>query len=297
MLELKNVSKNYSNKAALSNINITLHSSEFIGLIGSNGAGKSTFMKVILGLIPNYEGEVFWRGQLMTNKNRIELLNETKAIIETPSFFPHLSGEGNLSYFAKLDGINNKEKIHEALKFVQLFDARGKKFRNYSLGMKQKLAIARVLITDASLLILDEPFNGLDPVAKEEIKELLQDLSSQGKTLLVSSHLLEELEELSDRIIVLENGSIIKDINWNVQSISTFEISIKENQKIFIENKLGDITRYNITLEPDKIIVDIERSALPEFLKILVDRKIEFYEVNNVSRQLKQFFIKKGEIA
>lgn len=298
MLELKNVSKSYTNKQALSFINLSIHKSEFIGLIGANGAGKSTLMKVILGLVPDYDGELIWKGQRITQKNLVHFLKDTKALIETPQFFPSLTGKENLEYFAKLDGTYNPQKIKEALNFVNLFEAKDKRFCNYSLGMKQKLGIARVFIADCSFLILDEPFNGLDPLAKEEMKQILKRLSNEGKTLLVSSHLLEELEELSTRILFLEGGILKEDINWNIKFRSSFEISI-DSSKLSIVNELLKSTsnEFEVELIGDNITVTIERSSLPSFLKLLIEKDITFYEVTDVTRQLKKYFNKEGEIA
>ncbi|OZI11413.1 hypothetical protein CEW92_11675 [Bacillaceae bacterium SAS-127] len=297
MLQLKNISKTYSGKPAISKIDLRINEGDFIGLIGANGAGKSTLMKIILGLIPKYEGEIIWRGQKITSQNKLDLLRETKALVETPQFFPHITGEENLEYFSKLDGTFDKGKVRAALEFVNLLDAKDKQFRQYSLGMKQKLGIARVFSTDCSFIILDEPFNGLDPLAKEEMKHILKRLYDEGKTLLVSSHLLEELEELSSRIIYLDSGKLEKDVIWDTKMDSLFEITInphkEEDVKRFLDNMVNE---YEFTFQSEKITLKIARELLPSFLEKLALGKIEFYEVSDVTKKLKKYFDNEGEV-
>ncbi len=179
----------------------------------------------------------------------------------------------------------------EALQFVNLLDAKDKQFRHYSLGMKQKLGIARVFSTDCSFIILDEPFNGLDPVAKEEMKYILNKLYNEGKTLLVSSYLLEELAELSTRIIYLDSGKLKKDIVWNTETDSIFEITINPSKKQDVKKFINNVMNENrLTFQDAKITLKIERQLLPLFLEKLINEKIEFYEVIDVTKQLKRYF-------
>ncbi|WP_438351055.1 ABC transporter ATP-binding protein [Paenibacillus sp. FA6] len=287
MLQLNNVSKLYGEQYALSNINLEINRSDFIGLIGANGAGKSTLMKVILGLVPHYGGEIIWKGQKISSKNQLTLLQDTKALIETPQFFPTLTGKENLIYFTKLDGTYSEQRVKNALQFVNLLDAKDKQFRHYSLGMKQKLGIARVFATNCSFIILDEPFNGLDPIAKSEMKQILKKLYESGKTLLVSSHLLEELEELSNRILFLENGQLKQDIVWHHDADTMFEISINRMQATNIQQFVNQYhITYDLTLNGDKIFVKAERAVLPAIYTLFIQHGIDFFEVTNATKQL-----------
>lgn len=290
VLQLENVGKTYAGKDALSAIDLSIESGEFIGLIGANGAGKSTLLKIISGLISNFTGNLVWKGKKITNdEQRLSLLKDTKALIETPQFYPNLSGIDNLIYFTQLDGAYSNEKVVNALQFVGLFEAKDKPFKQYSLGMKQKLGLARIFSTDCSFIILDEPFHGLDPKSKEEIKQILIKLYQKGKTLLVSSHLLEDLSELSNRVIYLENGKLKKNITWKNDREFIYEINVQVGDK-GIQTIQTLKKQYQLTYRNDQLIIKIEREKLPIFLKQLMDENITFYEVVDITKTLQRYF-------
>ena len=216
------------------------------------------------------------------------MLKDTKALIETPQFYPNLSGIDNLIYFTQLDGAYSNEKVVNALQFVGLFEAKDKPFKQYSLGMKQKLGLARIFSTDCSFIILDEPFHGLDPKSKEEIKQILIKLYQKGKTLLVSSHLLEDLSELSNRVIYLENGKLKKNITWKNDREFIYEINVQVGDKGITIQTLKK--QYQLTYRNDQLIIKIEREKLPIFLKQLMDENITFYEVVDITKTLQRYF-------
>jgi len=285
LIELKNINKVFGEKKVLTNIDLSIREGEFIGLIGANGAGKSTLMKILVGLLPNYSGDFYLQNQKITKKTYMNVFLHTKALIETPQFFPHLTGYENIKYFTKLDGTFSKHTVLDALDFVNLYDAKDQLFRQYSLGMKQRLGIARIFASECNFMILDEPFNGLDPLAKEEIKNILKKLHQEGKTILVSSHLLDELETLSTRIIYLEQGAILHDIEWHQQQTSTFEISVDP-----VNSQNFQPGQFKATIENHIITVTIERQQLPTFLQYLNVQNITFYEVVNCTKNLMKYF-------
>ena len=186
-MKILNLRKIYGKQIILNNISVEASKGQIIGLVGNNGSGKTTLLKCISNLIVDYQGEIELDGKLAFS-------------IESPTFYDDLTVFTNLKLFSELAG-SKKVNIEEVLNQVKLKDAKNKKFKQLSLGMKQKLSIARILLDNADIILLDEPFNGLDILTKEQLKELMIMLRSKGKLLIVSSHILEELGEISEREI------------------------------------------------------------------------------------------------
>ncbi|HEP6034721.1 TPA: ABC transporter ATP-binding protein [Streptococcus pyogenes] len=207
ILTTTNVSKKYSNKTIIKDINLQISKGDIIGLVGRNGAGKSTLLTILSQLPITYNGDVNYHKEF--NRDSIS------SLIDTPDFFPYLSGFNNLLYFGKLKKLKNTEsKCLELLNEVDLYHARNKKFGEYSLGMKQRLGIALALMNSPKFLILDEPFNGIDPEGIVELRNLLLRLNqAEGLTILISSHILSDLYKICNRFIFLNKQTIIADIS------------------------------------------------------------------------------------
>lgn len=207
ILTTTNVSKNYSNKTIIKDINFQISEGDIIGLVGRNGAGKSTLLTILSQLPIKYNGDVNYHENF--NKDSIA------SLIDTPDFFPYLSGLDNLLYFGKLKKLKNTElKCLELLKEVDLYHARNKRFGQYSLGMKQRLGIALALMNSPKFLILDEPFNGIDPEGVVDLRNLLLRLNrAEGLTILISSHILSALYKICNRFIFLSKETIVADIS------------------------------------------------------------------------------------
>ena len=203
--------KNYGNTAILKDVSISVKQGEIYGLVGKNGAGKTTLMKILLGLVPKTKGTV----SLFGEDNEKELLLQRRdigAMIETPSFYPYMTAWDNLNYYRIQRGMKDTECIGRALRLVGLSDTGKKKFREFSLGMKQRLGLALALLHSPKLLILDEPINGLDPEGIVEVRELLENLNkNEGVTILISSHILGELSQLAQRYGFIDKGRLIKE--------------------------------------------------------------------------------------
>lgn len=210
VLELKNVSKQFGKQLALDQINLTIRKGDIYGLIGRNGAGKTTIMKIITSLTYATEGEIFLLSKLPYHKN----LERVGAIIETPAAYVDLSAYQNLRVLCMQKGIHDYSIIDEALKFVNLEDTGKKKFKKFSLGMKQRLGLAMALINSPDFLILDEPINGLDPIAIIEFREILEKINREkNTTILISSHILSELYQVSNRFGFIHKGKLIEEIS------------------------------------------------------------------------------------
>lgn len=208
IIRTQNLSKRYGESLIVKSINLSVMEKTIYGFCGPNGAGKSTTLKMLLGLVRPTEGEISLFGREMTAKNRIEILRETGSLIESPSYYAHLTGRENLEILQGLLRVP-KENVDRVLKIVRLDGQGKKKVSNYSLGMKQRLGLAGALLNFPKLLILDEPTNGLDPAGIQEMRELIRSLPEKyGMTVIVSSHLLSEIDQIVDDIGIIANGKL-----------------------------------------------------------------------------------------
>ncbi len=211
VIETTKLTKRYGSQASVSEVDMHVKKGRIYGLLGRNGAGKTTTMKMLLGLTTPTSGKVRIRGKDM-QKNGENILPQIGSLIESPGFYPNLTATENLRIFAELRGIKNRRCIQEALALVGLPYRDKKLFSHYSLGMKQRLAIALAVMHNPDLLILDEPINGLDPIGIAEIRSFIRELCDiQGKTILISSHILSEIALLADDIGIIHHGVLLEE--------------------------------------------------------------------------------------
>lgn len=204
VLEINQLTKKYGKLTAVDSLSFSVDKGNIYGLLGPNGSGKSTTLGVILNVINTTDGKWKWFGEEPT----IYSLKRIGAIIERPNFYPYLSAEKNLKIVAKIKEVD-EEKITEKLKLVGLLDRKDDKFSTFSLGMKQRLAIGAALLNDPDVLILDEPTNGLDPQGIIQIRELILKIAENGTTIILASHLLDEVEKVCSHVIILERGKTL----------------------------------------------------------------------------------------
>jgi ABC-2 type transport system ATP-binding protein len=235
LLQLNKLSKSYGRLKAVDQLSITLKKGNVYGLLGPNGSGKSTTLGMVLNVINPSSGSFQWyQGTLNTH----QALKKIGAIIERPNFYPYMTASQNLNLICKIKQCSTAT-IQEKLELVGLWDRKDSKFRTYSLGMKQRLAIAAALVNNPELLILDEPTNGLDPEGIHQIRALITKIAADGTTILLASHLLDEVEKVCNQVIVLKNG--VKYYEGPVDGISQtfgyFELKSKnlETLKQFLE--------------------------------------------------------------
>lgn len=211
VLEIKQLAKRYGKQQALADFDLTVEAGDIIGVAGRNGAGKTTLFRIITGLTPKYQGSVSIFGST-TDKELRDNRQLVGTIIEDPAFIPEMTAKQNLEFYRLERGITDKNRVDEMLALVGLADTGRKKVKDFSLGMKQRLAIALALIHRPKLLIFDEPTNGLDPEGIIQVRELLLQLAKDERlTILVSSHILSELEHLATRFVVIEKGHKIEE--------------------------------------------------------------------------------------
>ena len=275
VIKLRDISKKRGQTEILNHLNMTVYQKDIYGFIGQNGAGKSTTMKIIMSLIKETQGqlELFDTLDNQINRSRIG------AIIENPAFYPYMTAYENLKYYIQYKGIVEINSIEKVLKMVGLENARKKKYKNYSLGMKQRLGLALALINHPDLLILDEPLNGLDPQGIVELREILSHLNKKyGITMLISSHILDELEMIATRYGFIHQGQMIEEITAE---------KLQEKLKKYISLDVENIGLASITLE---------QKLHTENLKVMDDHTIYLYDFVNESSQVATTLIQEGVI-
>lgn len=209
IIQTHDLCKQYGNALRVSHLNLNVPEGSIYGFLGPNGAGKSTTLKMILGLVRPTAGSIRVLGKDMDNSNRLSVLRQVGSLIESPSYYGHLTGEENLRIVQTLRGIPEKN-IREVLQIVRLDGQREKKVAHYSLGMKQRLGLAAALLGYPKLLILDEPTNGLDPAGIQEMRELICGLPGRfGMTVVVSSHLLSEIDQMANHVAIIREGELV----------------------------------------------------------------------------------------
>lgn len=202
ILTIENLTKKFGPITAVDNLSFTIEKGNVYGLLGPNGSGKSTTLGIVLNVVNKTSGNFFWFDGKTNTHNALKKIG---AIIEHPNFYPYMTAEQNLKLVCKIKGIS-EEKINEKLDLVGLLERKNSKFRGFSLGMKQRLAIASALLNDPEILILDEPTNGLDPQGIHQIREIIRAIAAQGTTILLASHLLDEVEKVCSHVVILRKG-------------------------------------------------------------------------------------------
>lgn len=210
VLRINNLSKQYKQRMAVNNLSLEIHKGDIFGFLGPNGAGKTTTIRMVLGLITPTAGSIEILGKNLAH-HRSQILPRVGALIETPALYLYMSGRDNLRAVGSvLGGVSNK-RIDEVLELVGLANRQKDRVRTYSLGMKQRLGIAIALLQDPDLAILDEPANGLDPAGIVEMRDLMHRLSAEGKSVLISSHLLTEVQQICTRVAIISQGSLVRE--------------------------------------------------------------------------------------
>ena len=272
ILQTSHLSKTIDGKQLVTDVNIHVKKGEVYGFLGPNGAGKTTVMKMLTNLWKPTSGTVALFGKAL-EKNSYEVLKRMGSIIEFPTFYDHMSGKDNLQLHCEYMGYYNKGSVEEALQMLGLSDAADKPAGSYSLGMKQRLGIARAILCKPELVILDEPTNGLDPAGMKQIRDLFRMLCTEyGMTFMISSHLLPEIESIADTVGVIHHGKMMKEISMK---------EIAETNTAYIELAVEDTKKAAYVLA--------EKMQLSNF-KIVNDSAIRIYEqgitTQKISREL-----------
>ncbi len=295
ILQTHELTKKIGGKNIVTNVSMHVKKGEIYGFLGPNGAGKTTVMKMLTNLWKPTEGSIELFGQKLM-PDSYEVLKRMGSIIEFPTFYEHLSGKENLALHCEYMGYYNPGSIENALEMLDLTDTGRKPVKDFSLGMKQRLGIARAILSKPELLILDEPVNGLDPAGMKKIRDLLKMLCMEyGITIMISSHILSEIESIADTIGVINHGILMKEASMKEISESSLlyielcVINIKKASYV-LADKLG-IDNFKI-LEDGKIRIYDQKISVQELSKVLAINDVEITSVNKKTESLEDYFLK-----
>ena len=292
VLEVLGLKKRIGLKTIVEDISFDMHEGEIIGLLGPNGSGKTTIMRMLVGLTKTTKGEVYCFEKPL-GLGKVKMLKEVGAMIETPEFYNYMSGWSNLKQMARVCGKKvSRARMKELVEFVGLSQVIRKKVKTYSLGMRQRLGLAQALLNDPKILILDEPVNGLDPQGVQDFRNKLKEIAATGVSILISSHLLDEIEKVSDRVIVIEKGRIIADDKLDnlvadetsKTLISTYDV---EKAEVLVR-ELG--IRYELTKE-GFIFENISREDKARVITYLVTNNVELDSIRELTTSLEDRFL------
>ncbi|HGE5782740.1 TPA: ATP-binding cassette domain-containing protein [Bacillus pseudomycoides] len=292
-LETSNLTKVYSSTKIVDSVSLHLTKGEIYGLLGKNGAGKTTIIRMIMGLLKPTHGDIYIFGNKL-NSNDPSIFRRIGSIIEYPGFYANLNAIDNLKISCNYMGVTDSKAIERALESVNLQFSQKKKVKNYSLGMKQRLGIARSLLHDPDLLLLDEPTNGLDPAGIIEIRKLLIQLATeQQKTILISSHILSEIQQLVNRIGIINEGVMLEEIHMHdlIDNFKT-QVCLKVSE---IERCINILRRVikdlDFQVNSNKIFINNFSGNTADLNKLLVSSGIDVFEIVSVKETLENYFM------
>ncbi|MEE3342934.1 MAG: ABC transporter ATP-binding protein [Bacilli bacterium] len=284
VLHCKNLNFTMNKKKIIDNVSFDLEEKDILGFIGPNGAGKTSIIKLILGLYQN-KNSIIKINNYDLNKEHVLAISNVGAIIENPELYTYMSGYQNLKIAADMYKIS-KERINEIVKLVDLEKSIHLKVSKYSLGMKQRLGIANAILHNPKILILDEPTNGLDPTGILELKKLLKELSNQGMAIIISSHILSELESLCNKFCFIKSGKII--------AFKTKIELTKANDNYIFKLSTTNLKKYikkYIKINNNSVLIKCPENKLNKIIKKLINNKIKIYEIKKESSSLENNFI------
>jgi ABC-2 type transport system ATP-binding protein len=288
ILSINNLTKYYGKLKALDNLSLEVYPGQILGFLGPNGSGKTTTLGILLGILEATSGTFSWFGKEPTHEQRKKI----GALLETPLFYPYLSGYDNLKIIAAIKDAAPSE-INEVLKVVSLEDRKNSKFKTYSLGMKQRLAIAAALLGNPEVMILDEPTNGLDPTGIVEIRDLIVSIAKRGMTIVLASHLLDEVEKICTHVVVLEKGKKLHagSVSGVLRSSITMELAAYDMdnlQRALEEEEFVSVT----SIENGLLIAELTRKVEPaEINRLLANKGIYVSHLTSRKKSLENYFL------
>lgn len=290
IVKTKSLCKEYGGVYRVKDMDLNIREGEVYGFLGPNGAGKSTTMKMLLNLVKPTSGHIEIFGREFNEANRIELLKNIGSLIESPSYYGHLTGMENMRVVQKLLDLPDKN-IKEAVHVVRMENQMDKKVKNYSLGMKQRLGIAMAIARFPKLLILDEPTNGLDPAGIEEVRELIKSLPQRyGMTVMISSHLLSEMDKMATAIGIINHGRLIfQDSMDCLRAQSKKYIAIRTQNNREVERLLES---YNPSYKDKFLLIEnLSDDKTAEIVKYLVQNGINIFRIEQHQKTLEEIFL------
>ena len=292
VLEVLGLKKRIGLKTIVEDITFDMHEGEIIGLLGPNGSGKTTIMRMMVGLTKATKGDVYcFEKPLGLGKSA--MLKEVGAMIETPEFYNYMSGWSNLKQMARVCGKKvTRARMKELVEFVGLSKVIRKKVKTYSLGMRQRLGLAQALLNDPKVLILDEPVNGLDPQGVQDFRNKLKEIAATGVSILISSHLLDEIEKVCDRVIVIEKGKIIADDKLeNLVADEIIKTLVKTHDVEKTERLIRELgVKYELTKD-GFVFENLNREEKSRIISYLVTNNVELDTIRELHTSLEDRFL------
>ena len=290
ILTITNLNKVYNKYVhAVKNLSLEIHKGNVYGILGPNGSGKSTTLGIVLNVVNKTSGTYSWFGGKMQTH---EALKKVGAIIERPNFYPYMTAKENLELVCKIKNINYA-KVQEKLELVGLLERKDSKFSTFSLGMKQRLAIASALLNDPEILILDEPTNGLDPQGIHQIRDIIKHIAVQGTTILLASHLLDEVEKVCTHVLVLRKGEFLYSGTVDGMTSNEGFFELKSNNHQTLKSVLSNHSAVEkVVEEDDKVLVYLKGNLEPSDLnKYLFDNNISLEHLVKRKVSLEEQFL------
>lgn len=289
ILTISNLTKKFGPLVAVNNLSFTIEKGNVYGILGPNGSGKSTTLGIVLNVVNKTSGDFKWFDGTVSTHNALKRVG---AIIERPNFYPYMSAIQNLNLVCKIKGVPN-DKIEEKLELVGLLDRKLSKFSTYSLGMKQRLAIASALLNDPEILILDEPTNGLDPQGIHQIREIIKTIAAQGTTILLASHLLDEVEKVCTHVVILRKGVSLYSGSVDAMNASHGFVTLKSNDMDQLQVTLEDTKAFGLVKrEEDTVVAYLEKPMdAAEINKLLFDKGIALSHLVKRKESLEEQFL------
>ncbi|MFC5703352.1 ABC transporter ATP-binding protein [Cohnella faecalis] len=294
VLKLRNVTKKIGNRRIVDDLSFDVPAGEVFGFLGPNGAGKTTTIRMIVGLISMTQGEIAVKG--ISVRKQFELaMTHIGAIVENPEMYKFLTGYQNLVHFARRHSGVTKERIEEVIKLVGLQNRIHEKVKRYSLGMRQRLGVAQALLHRPSVLILDEPTNGLDPAGIRELRDYLRKLSrEEGIAVIVSSHLLSEMELMCDRVAIIQAGKLIdvRSLQETADEAKPYKIAIDVNDpRRAYELVSASFQNANVSLQGNRLELVTDRARIPDIARLLVNAELDIYGIHATQKSLEDQFL------
>ncbi len=289
ILTINNLTKKFGYLTAVSDLSFTINKGNVYGILGPNGSGKSTTLGIVLNVVNKTSGDFHW---FDGNTSTHEALKKVGAIIERPNFYPYMTAIQNLKLVCKIKGVS-EDKIEEKLEVVGLLERKDSKFKTYSLGMKQRLAIASALLNDPEILILDEPTNGLDPQGIHQIRQIIKDIASDGTTILLASHLLDEVEKVCSHVVVLRKGVKLYSgrVDEMINSHGFFELKSEKHDELL--KILEEDPKFGNVKVEDQLITAFLNEAMDasEFNTLMFGKQITLSHLVKRKESLEEQFL------
>lgn len=299
VLQLNKVSKKIGKQTIVDQLSFSIRKGEIVGLLGPNGAGKTTTIRMIVGLIGMTEGDVIIQGSSV-RQQFAKAIKHVGAIVENPEFYPYMTGYDNLKQYQRMSEGITEERLEKVVEIVGLQDAMDKRVKAYSLGMRQRLGIAQALLHDPSILILDEPTNGLDPAGIREMRDYLKQIARvEGIAVLVSSHLLSEMELMCSRVVVIQQGKLITERVLGEHTEqgevdATIKITVRVNDAQAATAALTNMQDVSIigVQSPDNLLqLSIQDKNIPAVVTTLCENGIAIYRITEDKQSLEDEFL------